>query len=69
MSYYVHNAGWQDFPTRREAEEDARWDDFVSEAESLETHYADEINGNAVYTDEPEPEPVADQLRLFGVAY
>ena len=51
---------------------DNEWYDYVSEREADEDsfmeRYADDINGNAVYPDEPRPEPVAEQLALFGAA-
>lgn len=53
--YYVHDGGLHDFPEPPDYDprDDDGWDDFVTEVESLEAHYADEINGRCM-------EPVDD---------
>lgn len=74
MSYYTHDGGWHDFPTRREAEEDARWDDFVyAERESFDAHYGPEIDDDVrqisvsgIVQAFELPEPIAEQLALWG---
>ena len=41
---YVHDGGWNEFPTP----------EYYADAESLEDHYADEINGNDDWDDDPD---------------
>jgi hypothetical protein len=75
--YFIHDGGRHDFPSQRELEEDAYYDSLhYAEVESMEEHYADEIDGRCEPPVDDIPPATAmltnapGQLRFsFGAAY
>lgn len=77
MNYsYIWDGGSYDFPDPPDySPADDEWDEFVIEVESMQAHYADEINGDIRHLTVSGiaqifdmPEDAAEQLSLFGNA-